>query len=133
MSNITNYSIDLGDLGDYDLNTATIYTSTGVNGTWSTTSGAPYNFSDVSSSSNWTKPSAKIQIEGKDADIIVNGRSLCQAIDAIEQRLGVLRPVPELEKDWDELKRLGDQYRALEAEIREKMQVWEVLKNTDNK
>ncbi len=51
-----------------------------------------------------------------------------ESIRNIESRLAILKPAPELEAEWDELKRLGDEYRALESEIREKMKTWDVLK-----
>ena len=40
----------------------------------------------------------------------------------------MLVPNPELEKEWEELKRLGDAYRKLEAECKEKSKVWNTLK-----
>lgn len=114
---------------DIDLTNATIYTSPGANGTWSASS-VPWSITTgvTASTYNWNKPSAKLDIKGDDADILVNGKSLCQAIEAIESRLGLLRPAPELEREWDELKRLGDEYRAMEADIRAKMEVWAELK-----
>ena len=115
---------------DIDLSNTTIYTSTGTNGTWGTSS-VPWTTTGVGvtdASYTWGKPSATIQLDGEDADIKVNGKSLCRAIEAIEARLGILRPAPELEREWEELKRLGDEYRAMEADIREKMRVWEELK-----
>ena len=69
-----------------------------------------------------------IQINGEDADIKVNGRSLMGAIQALEERLNILVPNPELEADWDELRELGERYRALERKCKEKGEMWKKLK-----
>jgi hypothetical protein len=74
-----------------------------------------------------TQASAKIQLNGPDADIEVNGESLMTIIRNIEQRLNILRPNKDLEKDWNELRTLGDQYRKLEAKIQAKMKTWDVI------
>ena len=74
------------------------------------------------------KSSATIQLNGEDADIKVNGRSLMDAIDALEQRLNILVPNPELEKEWDELRELGERYRELEKKCKEKGEMWKKLK-----
>lgn len=61
-------------------------------------------------------------------DIKLNGKSLVKTLKALEERLAWLEPNPTIEKEWNELKKLGDQYRTLEAEIKEKISVWEKLK-----
>lgn len=93
-----------------------IYTSTGANGSWSNPP-----------STMTVQPSGQIKIVGEDADIDINGRSLKQFMDNVEQRLNLLRPNTQLEQEWDELKRLGDQYRQLEQHIKEKMKTWDIL------
>lgn len=70
-----------------------------------------------------------VELHGENADILVNGRSLMNAISALEERLNILRPNPELESEWDQLRELGEQYRKLEAEIKEKCLVWKKLKD----
>jgi hypothetical protein len=69
-----------------------------------------------------------LELKGDDADIRVNGRSLMDAIDALEQRLNILVPNPELEAEWDELRELGDRYRELEKKCQEKGDMWAKLK-----
>jgi len=73
----------------------------------------------------------KITLEGEDADIDVNGKSLVDTLKALEERLNILVPNQELEKEWNELKRLGDQYRQLEADLKEKAAMWKALKAED--
>ena len=46
-----------------------------------------------------------------------------QWIESVESRLAMLQPNPKLEAEFDKLKQLGDQYRALEREILEKQKV----------
>jgi hypothetical protein len=69
-----------------------------------------------------------MELRGDNADILVNGRSLMNAIDALEQRLNIMVPNPELEAEWDELRELGDRYRELERQCKEKGDMWAKLK-----
>jgi hypothetical protein len=72
--------------------------------------------------------SPKIKLDGEGADIVVNGSSLVDAINSIRDRLNCLQVNPELEKEWNDLKALGDQYRKLERQILEKQATWDRLK-----
>ena len=74
-------------------------------------------------------PSATLELRGEDADIRINGVSLTGVLKNIEERLNILRPNKELEADWDQLRELGNQYRRLEAELREKSKMWSTLKS----
>jgi hypothetical protein len=76
----------------------------------------------------WATNSTKIQLDGKDADIKVNGWSLVDAIQKIEQRLNILHPNTELEAEWEELRALGNKYRELEQQIKDKQATWDRLK-----
>lgn len=78
---------------------------------------------------NWAnQTSAKIQLNGPDADIDINGESLLDMLKNIEQRLNILKPNESLEQEWEELRTLGEQYRALEKHILEKQATWDKLK-----
>jgi hypothetical protein len=72
--------------------------------------------------------SATLELRGKDADIRINGVSLTDVLKNIEERLNILRPDTELEAEWDQLRELGNQYRQLELELKEKSQMWGKLK-----
>ena len=69
-----------------------------------------------------------VALNGDDADIRINGISLTDVLKNIEQRLNILRPNAELEAEWSQLRELGDQYRRLEPELKEKSLVWNNLK-----
>ena len=69
------------------------------------------------------------RITGPDADLEINGKSLIKTLDKIEARLGIIEDNPKLEADWQELKKLGDQYRKLEQSIMEKLQTYNSLKD----
>ena len=75
--------------------------------------------------------SGKISLQGEKADIEVNGKSLMSMLQRIEERLNILTVNAELESDWEELRALGEQYRVLEQHIKDKMQVWSKLKDSD--
>jgi len=72
--------------------------------------------------------SGSIDIQGQNADIKINGKSMKTWMEAVEERLNILTPNPELEAEWDELQELGERYRALEQQCREKARMWEKLK-----
>ena len=72
--------------------------------------------------------SGSIDIQGQNADIKINGKSMKTWMEAVEERLNMLTPNPKLEADWDELQELGERYRALERKCKEKAQMWAALK-----
>jgi hypothetical protein len=85
--------------------------------------------------SSWTptptltvNQSGTIQLEGDNADIKINGESLMETLRGIQDRLNMLQPNPELEAEWDQLREIGEQYRKLEAEFKEKSKMWNTLK-----
>jgi hypothetical protein len=106
--------------------------ATGCNSTWTN---IPYTIGAAVSSA-WPQTTSAInsdgciELKGSNADVVVNGKSILKTICAIEERLALLEPNPNLEKEWEELKNLGDRYRQLEAEIKEKTKMWSVLSNT---
>ena len=63
-----------------------------------------------------------------DGDIKIKGVNLTDRLDAIEERLGILRPNNDLEGKWEKLKALGEEYRKLEKEILEGEKIWDMLK-----
>jgi len=63
-----------------------------------------------------------------DGDVRVKGRSLAEFMQQVEQRLNMLQPNPEMEREWDELRELGERYRELEQQCKEKSDVWNRLK-----
>ena len=72
--------------------------------------------------------SGKMALKGDGADIDINGKSLKDWMERVEERLNILTPNPELEKEWDDLRRLGERYRKLEKKCKEKAEVWKKLK-----
>jgi predicted RNase H-like nuclease (RuvC/YqgF family) len=70
-----------------------------------------------------------MSLRGENADLDINGKSLKDWMERVEERLNILTPNPELEKEWDELRRLGERYRKLEKKCQEKAEVWNKLKS----
>ncbi len=102
-------------------------------GMWNGTSSAAWTTSPsytLSAASSTTAPvqisQTGITLEGE-SDIVIGGKSIKKTLENIESRLAILKPAPELESEWTELKRLGDEYRKLEADIKEKMKTWDTL------
>ena len=89
------------------------------------------------SASNWSTntltvpPSGRMELQGAHADIVMNGVSLNDTLKLIQDRLCMLRPNPELEQEWDQLRDLGDQYRELEKQLIEKQRAWDILKKNE--
>ena len=77
---------------------------------------------------NPNSASGRINLSGENADIEVNGWSLVEAIKRIEERLGLYQPNLELEKEWEDLKALADEYRKLEQHIQDKQATFNRLK-----
>ena len=59
--------------------------------------------------------SGTIKLEGADADIFVQGKSMKAWMDAVEQRLLILEPKPELLKKYKALEQAYEHYKTLEA------------------
>jgi hypothetical protein len=122
-------NITIGSSGSYLTAGSSISTIDTSNLTWASTPNAVWttNTADWSIGTS-TNQSGTLELKGDNADIKVNGRSLMDAIDALEQRLNILVPNPELEAEWDELRELGDRYRDLEKKCQEKGDIWAKLK-----
>jgi hypothetical protein len=113
----------------------TIVNSGAVSGGYTVTAGAglssatgiQWTTGTTAANNPWTTTTStgRLNLEGEAADIVVNGVSL---MEVLRDRLNVMIPNPELEKEWDQLRELGDQYRRLEKELKEKGDMWSKLK-----
>ncbi len=138
------------DLGDYNTSIPAL-TSTGISTislddiiTTSVTLPNSYTISNgVTGSSystignyTWTQNSSTVHIDAdgltmkEGADIKVGGKSLMEAIEKIEERLGILKPNTDLEDRWEQLKDLRRQYMELEKGLLEKEKIMKILKET---
>lgn len=125
--------LTLGNIA-YTSGSSTTYTlgaqGSHANAVWTTTAvpgtGINWNHSAVGTTIN---PSATISLRGENADIDINGKSMKAWMEQVEERLNILTPNPELEKEWDELRELGERYRELEKKCKEKAEVWKKLKS----
>lgn len=96
---------------------------TAGNYTWQT----PNVWTTTSATMNVGK-SGQLELRGDNADLVVNGKSMNDWMARVEERLNILTPNPELEKEWDDLRRLGERYRKLEKKCKEKAETWNKLK-----
>jgi hypothetical protein len=85
-----------------------------------------YSFNNVTSS-NVHISGDGITMEPQ-ADIKIGDRSLKEFMNSVEEQLAILRPAPELEAKWDQLKDLRQQYEAVKADILEKEKLMDILK-----
>jgi hypothetical protein len=108
-------------------------TTTVPNGgyTLSTGAGTGYNWSTGTTNTNAT---VEINADGmkikEGGDITIGGKSLSEAIEKIEERLGILHPNSALEERWEKLKELRQQYIEMEKDLLEKDKLMKILKET---
>ena len=121
----TSYGNVLINAGNAITGSHYIYTSTGTNGTWTNPT--------VTMSDNAAKldQSGTLELKGKNADLKINGVSLSETLEGIQEMLGIMRMDPALEQEFDELKRVGQQYRDLRGKFQEQKAVWDTLKKQD--
>lgn len=75
--------------------------------------------------------SGKIELTGKDADIVINEISLTETLAIIQDRLAMLQPNPTLEKEFAELANIRNEYVKLEKKLLEQKAAWEALKQDE--
>ena len=81
-----------------------------------------------------TTESTTIVLNGPDSDIKINGESLTKVLKTLQETLcvpGHLQRNESLEKEYQELRELGERYRQREQEFLEKRRMWNILKTTD--
>lgn len=100
------------------------------NAVWTTSAGPYYMNSSINaiSTGDVVISTGKLEVNGDDADIQIGEVSLKKFMEDVSMRLNIMQPNTKLEKDWEELRELGDQYRQLEKEMIEKARVWNILK-----
>jgi hypothetical protein len=122
-------AIDLGSNGIGGIGYT--WTTNSSNAIWTTNT--PYTYATTSTSMPHTsatiEQSGKLSLRGNAADVDINGKSLKTWMEQVEQQLNIMTPNPELEEEWEELKKLGDRYRKLEKKCQEKAEVWKKLKS----
>jgi hypothetical protein len=127
----SNDTITLGNPGAV---TGGITINSGAGGFYPNTITSPYTIGTSITQNPWAKTTSvdgKLNLDGKDADLVINGRSLTDTLSKLEERLYILNITEKLESEWSELKELGDRYRELEAHITAKMKTYEALKRYD--
>ena len=114
-------------LGGYTIGTG----GTGIspNTVWTTNTTATGSFRVSPDYTAVLTAGGRMELKGDSADLTINGKSLKCWMERVEERLNILTPNPELEKEWDELRRLGERYRKLEKKCKEKAEVWNKLKS----
>jgi hypothetical protein len=106
-----------------------VYANSAVTTTAAITGG--YTFSNTVDPSFSNVKAGTLTLQGREADIEINGVSLMTVLQGIQERLNILQPNRTLEAEWQELRALGEQYRALEAELLEKQRMWSQLTAVD--
>jgi hypothetical protein len=102
----------------------------GVNGTSATDLWTNTSWTTAAPSVNVSKR-ATLDLQGEDADVVINGKSLSKTLEGIQERLGLLEMNTELEAEFDELREAADRYRELEKKFKEQKRVWDTLKKQD--
>lgn len=109
---------------------AAIHSTADAGHHWSSGTSGRYEINEINPGHNTViGANGQIALKGDSADIDINGKSLNVWMEKVEERLNILTPNPELEQDWDELRRLGERYRSLEKKCKEKANMWNKLKS----
>ena len=101
-------------------------TGTGPSGMWTNTTGTGYTIGNPIAPQ--ISQAGKVHIQGENADLVIGDKSMRAWMEKVEERLNILTPNPEMEKEWDDLRKLGERYRKLEKKCKEKSDVWNKLK-----
>jgi hypothetical protein len=129
MTTTNPYNTPSLDDDDYLGTTITISSSVDSASIWGTTdssiltngsNGLYWNDLATTSTISIGADSKAITVKGEaefEHDITIKGVKLMETLEKIESRLNILKVDPQLEGRWDELRKLGDAYRALEANI----------------
>lgn len=117
------YTTPLTPYGNLTINAGYATTATGTSASKYTLNGSNYPTS--------IGASGRLDLNGTNADVVINGTSLKKTLDELATRLGWMVPNPQLEKEFEELQKLGEAYKQLEAECKEKMRVWNTLKDSN--
>jgi hypothetical protein len=91
-----------------------------------------YTFSNAVDPAFGNVKAGTLILQGREADIEINGVSLMTVLQGIQERLNILQPNCTLEAEWHQLRELGDQYRKLEVELLEKQCMWSQLTAVDH-
>jgi hypothetical protein len=65
-----------------------------------------------------------VEVKGS---ITVRGVNLAESLARIEERLNLLQPNLKLEAEWEQLRVLGEQYRQLERDMLDKLELVGIL------
>jgi hypothetical protein len=129
---IPSYSYNVGSSLGTD--TITIDSSLYSSGSLTSASTSTIAWNQGYSTTGWTNTTASVNIDTdgisikEGSDIKIAGKSLSDAIEKIEARLGILNPNPELEDRWERLRDLRKQYIDLEKDLLEKEKLMKILK-----
>ena len=80
----------------------------------------PITITGAGSGATWTNTTTttakgQLKLEGSDADIFVQGKSMKAWMEKVEQRLAILEPNPKLLKKYKALEQAYEHYKTLEA------------------
>jgi hypothetical protein len=98
----------------------TLSPNTYTNASWAT---APLTVNSGSQSGITVKGDADIE-----GSLKVKGVDISEMLSNIQDKLAIYQPAPELEEKWEELRELARKYKALVVDIKEKQQIWDILK-----
>ena len=122
--NVTIGGIDMSTVGidTISIGSSPVWTTTTTNNT------GGYTFANTQPIGSIGK-SGTVHIQGENADLVIGDKSMKTWMEKVEERLNILTPNPDMEKEWDDLRRLGERYRKLEKKCKEKAEVWNKLKS----
>lgn len=80
------------------------------------------NVSDTMPSYSYTNSfpeQTKIKIDGEDADVVINGKSMKTFMEKMEERLAILQPDPAKLEKFEALRKAYENYKLIEKMVNE--------------
>ena len=122
---VPNGGYTLGGYGAVPPTYSTTMPVTGAGVTYTTATGASTWATNITVDPYYTK-TPKVNITDK--DLILDGLSLRDFMQTVNERMGIMVPNPKLEAEFNELKELADRYRELEKKMLDQKEMWDLLK-----
>ena len=122
---VPNGGYTLGGYGAVPPTYSTTMPVTGAGVTYTTATGASTWATNITVDPYYTK-TPKVNITDK--DLILDGLSLRDFMQTVNERMGIMVPNPKLEAEFNELKELADRYRELEKKLLDQKEMWDLLK-----
>jgi hypothetical protein len=126
---VPNVAISGSTMSTTGINVSPVWTTANAGQNWTTTTNNTIGGYSLANTSSTVHINTDGLTMAEGSDIKIGTKSLKTWMEKVEERLNILTPNPELEKEWDQLRKLGERYRKLEKKCQEQSDMWKKLKS----